>query len=52
MARVTLIGAPIDSGQRRPGCVMGPAAFRVARLADAIGDLGHRVRDAGDLRVR
>ena len=51
MARVTLIGAPIDSGQRRPGCVMGPAAFRVARLADAIEDLGHRVRDAGDLAL-
>ena len=22
-----LIGAPIDAGQRRPGCLMGPAAY-------------------------
>lgn len=44
-----LIGAPIDSGQRRPGCLMGPAAFRVAGLAKSITDLGHGVVDEGDL---
>lgn len=44
-----LIGAPIDSGQRRPGCLMGPAAFRVAGIAQALADLGHAVRDLGDL---
>ena len=30
MPNCILIGAPIDEGQRRPGCVMGPAAYRVA----------------------
>ncbi|WP_209425289.1 arginase [Pararhodobacter sp. SW119] len=44
-----LIGAPIDSGQRRPGCLMGPAAFRVAGLTAALESLGHPVRDLGDL---
>ena len=44
-----LIGAPVDSGQRRPGCLMGPAAYRVAGLGAALADLGHRVIDQGDL---
>jgi arginase len=49
MAKTILIGAPIDSGQKRPGCLMGPAAYRVAGLASAIRDLGHAVSDWGDL---
>ena len=44
-----LIGAPVDSGQRRPGCLMGPAAYRVAGLADTLEALGHKVRDTGDV---
>jgi arginase len=51
MARCTLIGAPIDSGQKRPGCLMGPAAYRVAGLAAAIRDLGHGLDDWGDLTL-
>ncbi|MEO0371270.1 MAG: arginase [Pseudomonadota bacterium] len=45
-----LIGAPIDSGKPRRGCVMGPEAYRVAGLREAIEGLGHRVEDIGDLR--
>jgi len=45
----TLIGAPVDEGQKRAGCVMGPAAYRVAGIAAAIAELGHGVRDRGDL---
>jgi arginase len=44
-----LIGAPVDTGQRRPGCLMGPAAYRVAGLPAALGHLGRRVEDLGDL---
>ncbi|WP_412506920.1 arginase [Roseovarius sp. SYSU LYC5161] len=44
-----LIGAPVDSGKRRRGCVMGPDAYRVAGLAEALADLGHRVTDSGTL---
>jgi arginase len=49
MPNCILIGAPIDEGQRRAGCVMGPAAYRVAGLASAIAELGHGVEDWGDL---
>ena len=51
MTHCILIGAPIDSGQRRPGCLMGPAAYRVAGLAQALRDLGHTVDDRGDLAL-
>jgi arginase len=44
-----LIGAPVDSGKRRQGCLMGPDAFRTAGLAEMIEDLGHQVEDVGNL---
>ncbi len=44
-----LIGAPVDSGKRRPGCLMGPDALRTAGLARALADLGHVVEDRGNL---
>ncbi len=44
-----LIGAPVDSGQRRPGCLMGPAAYRVAGIAQMLASLGHGVADSGDV---
>ena len=51
MTHCILIGAPVDSGQQRPGCLMGPAAYRVAGLVQALRDLGHGVEDRGDLAV-
>ncbi|HMO06674.1 MAG TPA: arginase [Paracoccaceae bacterium] len=51
MARCILIGAPVDTGQKRPGCLMGPAAYRVAGIARALSDLGHAVADGGDLSL-
>lgn len=51
MPRTVLIGAPIDSGQQRLGCLMGPAAYRVAGLAAAISGLGHGVTDWGDVAL-
>src|SRR6056297_1432166 len=44
-----LIGAPVDSGKRRQGCLMGPDALRVAGLHDALTSLGHTVTDLGNL---
>ena len=44
-----LIGAPVDCGKRRRGCLMGPGALRTAGLAEALAELGHRVRDEGDV---
>ena len=49
MTHCILIGAPIDSGQQRPGCLMGPSAYRVAGLVQALSELGHTVEDRGDL---
>ncbi|MFV1492275.1 arginase [Phaeobacter sp. JH18-32] len=45
-----LIGAPVDSGKRRAGCLMGPDAYRTAGLGRAIESLGHKVIDQGNLR--
>lgn len=46
---IILIGAPVDSGKRRRGCLMGPDAYRVAGLGEALASLGHRVADRGNL---
>ena len=51
MPKTILIGAPIDTGQKRAGCLMGPAAYRVAGIAAAIRDQGHSVEDWGDLAL-
>jgi arginase len=51
MPKTILIGAPIDSGQKRAGCLMGPAAYRVAGLAREIAAEGHGVEDWGDLSL-
>jgi arginase len=44
-----LVGAPMDCGKARRGCLMGPDALRVAGLAEALTDLGLRVRDTGNV---
>ena len=51
MPKTILIGAPIDSGQKRPGCLMGPAAYRVAGIAREVVAEGHGVEDWGDLSL-
>ncbi|WP_422049702.1 arginase [Shimia sp.] len=47
-----LVGAPVDSGKRRRGCLMGPDAFRTAGLRESLEDLGHAVEDLGNLAPR
>ena len=44
-----LVGAPLDSGKRRKGCLMGPDAYRTAGLAQALENLGHTVQDQGNV---
>lgn len=46
---VCLVGAPTDVGAGLRGAGMGPAALRVAGLAEAIRTQGRIVVDAGDL---
>lgn len=47
-----LVGAPVDSGQSNPGCLMGPASYRVAGLASTLTELGCSVDDRGDVAPR
>ncbi|MEL6641014.1 MAG: arginase [Pseudomonadota bacterium] len=44
-----LIGAPVDCGKRRQGCLMGPDAYRTAGVAEALFSLGHTTEDWGNL---
>jgi arginase len=48
--KIDLIGAPVDSGKKSKGCLMGPDAYRTANLARALRNLGHEVKDLGNLR--
>lgn len=49
MKTIILVGVPMDAGKRRQGCRMGPDAYRVAGLQEALTDLGHFVQDQGDV---
>ena len=51
MPNIILIGAPIDDGQKRAGCIMGPAAYRVAGIEQAIREMGHGLTDWGDVAL-
>ena len=46
-----LIGAPVDTGKRRQGCLMGPDAYRVAGLGETLRELGHHVEDHGNVAM-
>lgn len=46
---IILVGAPVDSGKDRKGCIMGPDAYRTARLAETLVELGHTVADTGNV---
>ncbi|MBA3057538.1 MAG: arginase [Gammaproteobacteria bacterium] len=46
---ISLIGAPTDIGAGTLGARMGPAALRVAGLAQALTQLGLEVKDCGNL---
>lgn len=48
MSRIALLGAPIEAGAGRRGCLMGPDAFRTAGLAQELAALGHHVTDMGN----
>ena len=47
---IALLGAPVDCGKQRPGCLMGPDALRCAQLGLSLEQLGHRVSDLGNLQ--
>lgn len=49
--RVSILGVPLDLGQRRRGVDMGPSAIRAAELGAKLRRLGLEVRDEGDVDV-
>ncbi|MBW6455821.1 MAG: arginase family protein, partial [Trueperaceae bacterium] len=51
MLDVRLLGVPMDLGAGRRGVDMGASALRLARLGDTLTQLGHRVRDLGNVEV-
>ena len=46
-----MIGVPLDFGASRRGVEMGPAALRIAQMAESLRTLGHSVTDIGDVTV-
>jgi arginase len=52
MAKIRIMGVPMDLGASRRGVDMGPSALRIARLGQRLEDLGHKVEDAGNISVR
>jgi arginase len=46
---ITILGAPVEAGASVAGCAMGPAMLRTAGIVKALSELGHDVRDRGDL---
>lgn len=47
-----LVGAPVDTGASRPGCLMGPDAYRTTGLAQTLRALDFDVIDTGDVAPR
>lgn len=48
---VRVLGVPLDLGAARRGVDMGPSALRIAELTRVLEELGHRVRDDGNVTV-
>ena len=46
---IYLIGAPMDAGKKRQGCRVGSDAYRVARLPEALTELGYDIVDIGNI---
>lgn len=49
---IALIGAPVGAGAGMRGCTMGPEALRTVNLAQNLEELGHSVKDLGDVEIK
>ncbi|HYK97403.1 MAG TPA: arginase [Candidatus Acidoferrales bacterium] len=52
MKTVEIVGVPMDLGGNRRGVDMGPSAVRYAGLREKLTEIGYRVRDRGNVRVK
>ncbi|SDJ49485.1 arginase [Aliiruegeria lutimaris] len=48
MERIVLLGAPVEEGSGRRGCLMGPDAYRTAGIVEELEALGFDVEDRGN----
>ncbi|MEM7737707.1 MAG: arginase [Deinococcota bacterium] len=51
MASIHVLGVPMDLGAGRRGVDMGPSALRLAKLADHLHEIGHTIKDLGNVAV-
>lgn len=51
MANIQILGVPMDLGAGRRGVDMGPSALRLAKIAQTLESLGHKVTDLGNVEV-
>jgi len=51
MTKIRMIGVPLDFGASRRGVEMGPAALRIAEMAESLRSMGLEVTDVGDIPV-
>ncbi len=49
--QIRILGIPMDLGAGRRGVDMGASALRYARLAENLRELGHEVKDLGNIPV-
>ena len=49
MAKISIIGVPMDLGADRRGVDMGPSALRYADVNEKLTGLGYEVQDLGDI---
>ena len=49
---LSILGVPLSYGQSKGGVHLGPAAIRVAGLAQRITSLGYEVNDRDDLPIQ
>ena len=49
MAKINILGIPMDLGAGRRGVDMGPSALRLAKLASTLTNLGHSLEDLGNI---
>ena len=52
MKTVEIVGVPMDLGGNRRGVDMGPSGIRYAGLATKLAEIGYRVKDRGNIRVK
>ncbi len=49
--KISIIGVPMDLGQRRRGVDMGPSAMRYANVLERLQTLDYEVHDLGDIEI-